>query len=365
MIFDCAVVGAGPAGCAAALSLSKLGHSVALLDRAPSPRRKACGEGILPAGVAVLRELDLYDALAARGRKFHGVRHTTRGGVTATGLFSGGLGLAIAREDLDEILVHRAAAAPGVMVHEQGPVLGVEAAGDGVSLRHAGGAIRARRLIAADGLASDTLKHLNIARRPAVHARYGLSARVIGLADVGDIVEVFLIQGGEVYVTPLPGDGRANIALLLEPGTLADVAHGRDAAFWALARSHSALAARLTKARLDAPVIGLGPLAGTSEHREGALWFAAGDAAGAVDPLVGDGIGLGLRCARLAAQAVHDSLTGAYRPGRYTAGRDALIRPKARLAAAALTLSRHPALAAPAIFLLGRCPSLFTALLNE
>ena len=182
MTFDCAVVGAGPAGCAAALYLSKLGRKVALIARFPNARRKPCGEGILPAGVAVLRELGLDAAVSARARPFRGVRHTTRGGIAATGLFRSGPGLAVAREELDELLLRRAAVAPGVTLHERGPVHGAEAGPDGVILRLEEGEIRARRLIIADGLSSATLKGLGVARRPAACARYGLSARVTGLA---------------------------------------------------------------------------------------------------------------------------------------------------------------------------------------
>jgi len=55
--FDAVVVGAGPAGSVAALTLARGGAHVALVDKARFPRDKACGDLIGPRGVALLSEL--------------------------------------------------------------------------------------------------------------------------------------------------------------------------------------------------------------------------------------------------------------------------------------------------------------------
>ena len=54
---DVAIVGAGPAGSALAIMLGRKGVRTVLLDRSRFPRDKACGEGLMPAGVSVLEEL--------------------------------------------------------------------------------------------------------------------------------------------------------------------------------------------------------------------------------------------------------------------------------------------------------------------
>jgi len=64
---DVAVVGAGPAGAAAALLVARRGHRVVIFDRQQFPRDKPCGEGMMPSGRPVLRELGLHDALVASG----------------------------------------------------------------------------------------------------------------------------------------------------------------------------------------------------------------------------------------------------------------------------------------------------------
>jgi len=55
--FDAVVVGAGPAGSVAALTLARGGARVALVDKARFPGDKACGDLIGPRGVALLSEL--------------------------------------------------------------------------------------------------------------------------------------------------------------------------------------------------------------------------------------------------------------------------------------------------------------------
>ncbi|MDD5302502.1 MAG: FAD-dependent oxidoreductase [Elusimicrobia bacterium] len=365
MTYDCVIVGAGPAGSAAALYLSRAGRSVALIDRAAFPRRKACGEGIMPAGVAVLRELGVYEEAAALGRALRGVSYTTRDGRQARAAFPAGAGLAVPREDLDHLLLKRAAAAPGVSVFEKTEARAIALTAEGVRVRLADGALDARRLIAADGLASPALKALGVARRGPGKKRYGLSTRLKGIEGLGDFVEVFLLGGGELYLTPLPGAGRATAALLLESSTLTGETGGREDAFWRLARSHPALTARLARAKIDAPLIGLGPLAGAPARCEDGPWLAAGDAAGAVDPLVGDGIFLALRGGRLAAEETDAALSGAGRPGGYARRRGRMIRPKERLARFVLAMSRRPALARLAVSALRVFPSVFRALLAD
>src|SRR5579862_5294898 len=61
------VVGAGPSGATTALLLARRGHEVVLVDRARFPRDKACGEGVMPPGVAALRRMGLEQRVLATG----------------------------------------------------------------------------------------------------------------------------------------------------------------------------------------------------------------------------------------------------------------------------------------------------------
>ncbi len=76
---DVAVVGAGPAGPAAAITLARAGRQVVLIDRATFPRDKCCGDGLTVAALRRLEDLGLDPAggpeLGARARGRGGRAH--------------------------------------------------------------------------------------------------------------------------------------------------------------------------------------------------------------------------------------------------------------------------------------------------
>ena len=84
---DVLVVGAGPVGLAVAAGCALRGLGVRVLDRCAPPIDKACGEGIMPDGVARLRDLGV-EPLSVGGRPFRGVRYID-GRETAEARFAG------------------------------------------------------------------------------------------------------------------------------------------------------------------------------------------------------------------------------------------------------------------------------------
>ena len=63
--FDAVIIGAGPAGSAAAILLARAGWSVALVEKQPFPRRKVCGECIAASNLPLLEALGLGPAFEA------------------------------------------------------------------------------------------------------------------------------------------------------------------------------------------------------------------------------------------------------------------------------------------------------------
>ena len=112
---DVLVVGAGPAGSAAAARLSRAGCRVAVVDRASFPRDKACSEYMSPETVRLLGDLDAAALADVEGRapaRLYGMRIVAPDGAEAVGRFSSDhrwptpwpYGLALPRADLDFVL---------------------------------------------------------------------------------------------------------------------------------------------------------------------------------------------------------------------------------------------------------------------
>jgi flavin-dependent dehydrogenase len=79
-IADVAILGAGPAGTAAAAHLGQLGvRNVVIVDRQDFPRDKTCGSGVSPKGIEVLRELGVWEDVAKASYPIKGIRIVTPG----------------------------------------------------------------------------------------------------------------------------------------------------------------------------------------------------------------------------------------------------------------------------------------------
>src|SRR5438128_10698537 len=117
--WDAIVVGAGPAGAATALLLSRGGARVLLLDRARFPRHKPCSEYLSPATTAILGRLDgvLEAGERAPHAKVYGMKVVAPSGAVMCGRLAGRYSFALPRATFDTILL-RAAARAGAVVRE-------------------------------------------------------------------------------------------------------------------------------------------------------------------------------------------------------------------------------------------------------
>jgi len=110
---DVLVVGAGPAGSAAAITLAAAGFDVVLIDQQAFPRDKVCGDGLIPDAHHALRRLGLLDAVLARARS---VRHVAVIGPRGGRIDVPGTLAVLPRRELDEMLC-RAAVDAGARMH--------------------------------------------------------------------------------------------------------------------------------------------------------------------------------------------------------------------------------------------------------
>jgi 2-polyprenyl-6-methoxyphenol hydroxylase-like FAD-dependent oxidoreductase len=377
MASDVIVAGAGPAGSFLAWLLGRRGKRVLLLDRARFPRVKACGEGIMPHAVRLLdREGALPLLLAAGARPFTGIRYVDQAGRAAAASFPGpaAVGISLPRDRLDALLLDLARAQPTVevregarvdeLVVEGGRVTGIT----GTDARAKPFVERARLCVGADGIHSRFHRHPSFAVAFPRPYRFGLRIHVAGIERLEPVVEVHLFRGGEAYLTPQAG-GTALASLLLDRRALGDVAflRARGSVLRVLA-ALPGLAGRMERAEpLDALAF-KAPLGSRVGRCVAPGAWLVGDAAGALDPITGEGIGVALRSADFAARAIASVLdgvsTGAAAAAAYSRERAALIRPLAKFTGWVLRAAERPARASRLLARLASSPELFADLLG-
>lgn len=375
MSLDAVIVGASVAGAAVAVHLGRRGRRVLLLDRARFPREKPCGEGLMPHGAAALGALGLMDELAATGaRRFRGIRYHAGPKIQAEGLFpevaGERLGLGVRRLALDAALLALARRTPGVEVREgakvSGPLFQAPGRAAGVRL-DSGETIEARVLVAADGNRSPLRRQLGLEAAAPVRPRFGVTCHVRYAAGEPLFVDVILATGGEVYVTPVAPEV-TQVAILLEREAMRAFAGRLDAAFRETLRATSALPRSLREAEPVRAATAVGPLGSRARRAvaDGAL--LAGDAAGFLDAITGEGMSIALATAPAAAAAIDRAIAredvSARALAPYARFRAHAVRDQERLTHLVLGLAAHPTLARAAIGLLARRPRLFTKLLG-
>lgn len=292
---DLVVIGGGPAGTSAAITAVRFGARVILLEAGKFPRHKVCGEFVSAESLELLSRLldaDHADILS------HAVR------IGQTRLYLDGREISaeiypsaasIPRFDLDAALWSSAKRA-GVEAFEQVRVQEIRGMGP-FEIRTSGAEIEAQAVVNASGRWS------NLRRERAANG----CAKWIGLkAHYGEVspslsVDLYFFPGGYCGVQPV-GEARVNACAMVR----ADVA----TALPEVLKLHPALRERSRNWKIVSDPVSVAPLRfETAQPLEGSV-LLAGDAAGFVDPFVGDGISLALRSGALAAGCLAGFLQG-------------------------------------------------------
>jgi flavin-dependent dehydrogenase len=335
-VIDVLVAGGGPAGLAAAIRCAQAGLSVTVAEPRAAPIDKACGEGLMPAAVRRLAALGVRPA----GHPLRGIRYLDAGH-RADALFRHGDGLGVRRTTLHAALAARAAELSVPVL----PVRVTSVAQQDGTVTAAG--LRARYLVAADGLHSSIRRACALDPPRARHPRFGLRQHY-RLAPWSDLVEVHWAAGAEAYVTPVAED-LVGVAIL-------GGAHGGFAARLA---AFPRLRARLTGATPASEVRGAGPLRQDVRRRSAGNVLLVGDASGYLDALTGEGIGVALAQAGVLADCL-----AAGRPGDYDRAWRRVSRTSWTLTSG-LLWARHQALLGHRIVPAAqRLPWLFTTIVN-
>jgi geranylgeranyl reductase family protein len=307
-LYDVAIVGAGPAGAAAALAARRRGASVLLLDRDDFPRDKACGDGIAPHALDVLADLGVTGV--PDGYPPVPVLHLAGPAGDAVARPLPRSAYTIPREVFDARLVEAATAAGAELGRHA--VRRLEVRADCVVVDRM---LAARVVVGADGANSVVRRALGIAPNPDGHLALAIRGYAPAPPEDPELRIVTSSAGWPAYAWCFPiGDGRANVGY-------GEVLRGRP-----VTREHllDRLAALL-------PDLDLGQATRFRAHhlplstrrpspgRERVL--LAGDALSLVNPLTGEGIFYAVLSGALAGEAAAEYGAAAAREGADAASR--------------------------------------------
>lgn len=296
MRYDCAIIGAGPAGASAAYHLARRGHSVLLLEKAALPRYKPCGGGVSPQ-VAQWFDFDFSPAISL---KLDQVRYTWQMGEAIEAKLNVQAPVwMVRREVFDQFLVKQAQGR-GAEVCDRTPVTGLTNRGDQWQIHTDQGDFASRYVIAADGgkgptagwlgfktrrrklaIALEAEAYSPISHPPLLHLE-------MGLVKQGYLWNFPKADGQSIGIGVFPGGKSQGLKQCLQTY---GQSFGLDLTQWPTA-IHP-LSVWQGKQRL---------------HTERAL--LAGEAACLVDPFTAEGIRPSMYSGVQAAIAIHDALNG-------------------------------------------------------
>lgn len=332
--FDLAVIGGGPAGTSAAITAARIGHRVLLLERGSFPRQKVCGEFVSSESLGLLeRLLGSNHQWTSTPIKISRARIFFDGRVREMKVQPEAN--SIPRFVMDHALWETAKHA-GVEALENATVN--EIGGDGpFGIATANGHFAAKAVINASGRWSSLTGSLHV---PRLGASVGLKQH-FHEADPPISVDLYFFPGGYCGVQPV-GANEINVSAMVSPR----VAKELETVFALEPSLKKRSAGWKPKTELVStyPLIHGKPI--PVQPRRDIL--NVGDAAGFIDPFVGDGISMALHSGTMAAEAVSKSLAGSCSLGEaaldYRAAYEERLLPAFRNAARLRKLVASPTL---------------------
>ena len=314
MTYDVIVVGAGPAGSIAAYDCAKQGLKTLLLEKYTLPREKPCGGAVMYRGLRLINEKIPRRLIE---RRIYGLRFLLSDGRGSEFVSDKLIGITVFRDRFDEFLARRASNA-GAELIDNAPVVDASISPTSAKVQLADGReFNSKYLLGADGVNSIVSRAIGLRPQRKDLNKVGLGMEADFYVGEGGVLEA---TGGNPSILEVcPVNGRVSYGWVfpkrehLAIGIAGAAVHMRSLRsqfddFYKSVEQRLGISLNLEKKR--AFFLG-GDGLGSKNVRQRAILI--GDAAGFVDPLMGEGIAYAMKSGSFAASVINK----AYDEDRY------------------------------------------------
>lgn len=318
------IVGAGPAGAAAALQLNKEGIDCIIVDEAVFPRDKVCGDGLSGKVLDSIKKIDPAIAVRLQNALFKvnswgvcftapsrqqldlGYRPDFEENITARK--EAPIGYVCKRTDFDHFLIEEVKRCEHVRLFEGVKIHQYSLEEDGYVISGSNGfQAKASLVIIANGAHSSFTKKIAGIHKEPKHYMAGVRAYFSNVSGMSadNFIELHFLRNllpGYFWIFPLP-NGQANVGLCMLSDDVSRRKMNLKKELMHIIQRDPVLKERFQHATAISGIEGYGlPLGSKKRKISGERYLLAGDAAYLIDPFTGEGIGNALCSGRIAGE---------------------------------------------------------------